>query len=81
LVPQACHDTERHANNRIECDHGRLKARLRPMRGLQRGLIAAVVMRGHVFIQALRRSRYERGVDARSDRLRVAAAFDRLATA
>ena len=36
LLPGVCHDTERYANNRIECDHGRLKARLRPMRGLQR---------------------------------------------
>jgi len=28
------HSTEQYANNRVECDHGRLKARLRPMRGL-----------------------------------------------
>jgi transposase-like protein len=34
LMPDACHDTTQYANNRIECDHGRLKARLRPMRGL-----------------------------------------------
>ena len=27
------HGTDRYANNRIEADHGRLKARLRPMRG------------------------------------------------
>ena len=31
--PAAFHNTEQYANNRIECDHGRLKARLRPMRG------------------------------------------------
>ncbi len=35
LVPTAMHDTERYANNRVEADHGRLKARLRPMRGLK----------------------------------------------
>ena len=29
------HDTEQYANNRVETDHGRLKARLRPMRGLK----------------------------------------------
>ena len=33
LLPDVLHDTTRYANNRIECDHGRLKARLRPMRG------------------------------------------------
>jgi hypothetical protein len=34
LIPAALHVTERYANNRVETDHGRLKARLRPMRGL-----------------------------------------------
>jgi IS6 family transposase len=33
LVPTAMHVTEQFANNRIEADHARLKARLRPMRG------------------------------------------------
>jgi hypothetical protein len=36
LLPAAFHDTELHANNLLETDHGRLKARLRPMRGLNR---------------------------------------------
>jgi hypothetical protein len=35
LIPDAFHNTEMHANNRVECDHGRLKSRLRPMRGLK----------------------------------------------
>jgi transposase-like protein len=35
LVPAACHLTEQYGNNLIEADHGRLKARLRPMRGLK----------------------------------------------
>jgi transposase-like protein len=35
LLPAAWHRTDRYANNHIECDHGRLKARLRPMRGLK----------------------------------------------
>jgi hypothetical protein len=34
-TPGAWHHTERYANNRIESDHGRLKFRLRPMRGLK----------------------------------------------
>ena len=34
LVPGAVHDTTKYANTRVECDHGRLKARLEPMRGL-----------------------------------------------
>jgi transposase-like protein len=36
LLPDALHDTTQYANNRVEADHGRLKARLRPMRGLKR---------------------------------------------
>jgi transposase, IS6 family len=42
LVPAAVHVTEQYANNRIEADHGRLKARIRPMRGLKRLGSAAV---------------------------------------
>ena len=34
LVPSALHTVEQHANNPIQADHGRLKARLRLMRGL-----------------------------------------------
>ena len=41
---------------------------------------ATVVIRGHAFIQNLRRGHYELGVEARHDRLRVAAAFDDPAT-
>ena len=36
LLPEVLHDTTRHANNKIECDHGRLKVRLRPMRDHER---------------------------------------------
>ena len=35
LIPAAFHNTGQYENNRCECDHGRLKARLRPMRGLK----------------------------------------------
>jgi IS6 family transposase len=34
LIPATLHNTERYANNRIEADHGRLKAR--PHRNTQR---------------------------------------------
>jgi hypothetical protein len=61
--------------------HGRLKARLRPTRGLKRDRTASAVIRGHAFIQNLRRGHYELGVNALNQHLRVAAAFDELAEA
>jgi IS6 family transposase len=78
LLPAALHDTTQYANNRVEADHGRLKARLRPMRGLKLDQTARVVIRGHAFIQNLRRGHYEFGVDARPG-FTLAAAFDELA--
>jgi transposase-like protein len=33
LLPTAFHETDAHATNPLETDHGRPKARLRPMRG------------------------------------------------
>ena len=77
LLPAAFHDTTQYANNRVEADHGRLKARLRPMRCLKRDRTASVVIRGHAFIQNLRRGHYKLGVDARPG-LTIAAAFDEL---
>lgn len=47
LLPAACHVMERYANNPIESDHGRLKARLTPMRGLKRLCSARVISAGH----------------------------------
>ena len=64
-------------NSAVEADHGRLKARLRPMRGLKRDRTASIAIRGHAFNQNLRRGHYELGVDARP-RLTLAAAFDEL---
>ena len=81
LLADVLHDTTQYANNRIEWDHGRLKARLRPMRGLRRDRTASTVIRGHAFMQNLRRGHYELGVNARHPRLRVAAAFDELVAA
>ena len=81
VLPVAFHNTAQYANNRVECDHGWLKARLRHMRGLKTDPTARVIIRGHAFMQNLRRGHYELGVDARSPRVRVAAAFDEVAQA
>jgi transposase-like protein len=78
LLPAAYHDTEQYANNRIEADHGRPKSRLRPMRGLKRDHSARAIMRGHAFMQNLRRGHDELGVEAGKHR-RVATAFTELA--
>jgi IS6 family transposase len=81
LIPDAAHNTEQYANDRIECDPGRLKARLRPMRGLKTDRTASGVIRGHAFVQNIRRGHYELGVETRHEQLSVAAAFDELAAA
>src|SRR6266702_3615858 len=78
LLPAARHITEQYANNAIEADHGRLKARLRPMRGLHRLRSARTIAAGHAFVQNLRRGYYELAAgEASCDRVRVA--FDELA--
>jgi transposase-like protein len=79
LLPAAWHRTDRYANNRVEADHGRLKARLRPMRGLKQDRSARVVA-GHGFVQNLRRGHYELAVAEPVSR-RVAVAFNELALA
>jgi transposase-like protein len=80
LLPAARHRTDRYANNRVECDHGRLKARLRPMRGRKQDRNARVIIAGHVFMQNLRRGHYELAVEEPTNR-RVAVAFDELVLA
>jgi transposase-like protein len=80
LVPAAAHLTEQYANNRVESDHARLKARLRPMRGLKRLRSASVIAAGHAFVQNLRRGHYELATDV-SPPLRLATAFSELALA
>jgi IS6 family transposase len=47
LVTAACHVTEQYGNNLIEADHGRLKSRLRAMRGLKQLRCAQVITAGH----------------------------------
>jgi transposase, IS6 family len=69
-----------YANNAVEADHGRLKARLRPMRALKQDHSARVVIAAHAFVQNLRRGNYELAVEAPVNR-RLAVAFDELAVA
>jgi IS6 family transposase len=80
LLPATCHVLEKYANNPIESDHGRLKSRLRPMRGLKQLRCARVITTGHAFIQNIRRGHYELGAEEVVN-LRVLAAFDELALA
>ena len=80
LAPGAWHCTELYANNRMEADHGQLKQRLRPMRGLKTDHGARIIIAGHAFIQNIRRGHYQLGVDE-APILQVMAAFDELALA
>ena len=80
LIPSALHIVEQYANNPIEADHGRLKARLRPMRGLKRHRSARTLAAGHAFVQNLRRSHYELATDVPA-RHRIRTAFDQLTMA
>jgi transposase, IS6 family len=80
LLPVAWHRTERYANNRVEADHGRLRARLRPMRGLKQDASARVIIAGHASVQNLRRGHDELAAEEPVNR-RVAIAFAELAVA
>jgi len=80
LIPSALHTAERHANNPIEADHGRLKARLRPMRGLKRHRSARILAAGHAFVQNLRRGHYDIATDV-PDRGKLRVILDELALA
>jgi len=53
LIPSALHTVERYANNPVEADHGRLKARLRPMRGPKRHRSAQIISAGHASVLEL----------------------------
>jgi transposase-like protein len=80
LLPAAWHRTDRYANNAVEADHGRLKARLRPMRGLKQDHSARIVIAGHAFVQNVRRGHYELAAEEPVNR-RMVVAFDQLALA
>jgi transposase, IS6 family len=78
VIPAALHIVEQYANNPIEADHRRLKARLRPMRGLKRHRSARILAAGHAFMQNLRRGHYDIATGTPS-RHRLRIAFDDLA--
>jgi transposase-like protein len=78
LLPAAWHRTDQYANNRIEADHGVLKSRLRPMRGLKQGRNGRVIIMGHAFLRNIRRGHYELAVEEPTSR-RLAVALAELA--
>ncbi len=78
LLPASLHDVEQYANNAPEADHGRLKSRLRTMRGLKTDASAQLVSFAHAFVQNLRRGHYELAVDVPPKR-RLTEAFAELA--
>jgi transposase-like protein len=80
VLPAAWLRTDRHANDHIEADHGRLRSRLGPMRGPKQDRSAKVVLAGHGFVQNLQRGHYELAVEAPVIR-RVGVAFEELALA
>src|SRR6266545_1020405 len=80
LPPAVWHRTDRYANNGLEADHGRLKARLRPMRGLKQDRSARIVIAGHALAQNVRRGHDELAVEVPATR-RLAVAFAELAIA
>jgi transposase, IS6 family len=73
LAPAARHVLERYPNNSVEADHGRFKARLRPMRGLKTIRSLRTIATGHAFVQNLCRGHYELATELPTrDRLRAA---------
>jgi transposase-like protein len=78
LLPAAWHRTDQYTNNRVEADHGRLKTRLRPMRGLKQDRSLSMIVAGHAFTQNLRHGHYELAVEEPANR-RVAVAVEELA--
>jgi transposase, IS6 family len=80
LVPSALPTVQQYANNPSEADHGRLKARLRPMRGLKRHRPARILAAGHAVVQNLRRGHYHIAAEVPGHH-RLRAAFDDLALA
>ena len=59
LIPSALHTVEQYVNNPIEADHGRLKARLRPRRGLKSHRSVRILAAGHAFVQNVRRGHHK----------------------
>jgi transposase, IS6 family len=78
LVPAARRVLAHYSNNAVDADHGRLKARLRPMRGLKAALSLRTIAARHAFVQNPHRGHDELAVDVPAHD-RVRAAFTELA--
>jgi transposase-like protein len=73
LVPAPRHGFEQYANNRVDADHARLKARLRPSAQSRPSARLRTISAGHAFVQNLRRGHYPTTADLPArDRVRVA---------
>jgi IS6 family transposase len=80
LGPVAWHRSEQYANNRVEADHGRLQARLGPLRGRKQDRSDRVIIAGHALVQNVRRGHDELAAEEPATR-RLVVAFDELAMA
>ena len=80
IIPGVLHRTGRYRTNGIERDHGFLKERLRPMRGLKSVVSAATFARGHALVRNIRRGFY-RVVESVPQRLALAWTWNRLSQA
>ena len=79
-VPGVLHRAGRYRTNGIERDHGFVKERLRPMRGLKSVASAAIFTRGHALMRNIRRRVY-RVIESVPQRLVFAWTWNRLAEA
>jgi len=80
MVPGVLHRTGRYRSNGIERDHGFLKERLRPMRGLKSLTSAATFTRGYALMRNIRRGFY-RVVEAVPQRVAFGWTWSRMAEA
>jgi len=78
-VPGVLHRTGRYRTNGIERDHGFLKERLRPMRGLKSRRSTAVFVVGHALVRNICRGFYR--ITQAPRRLMLAWSWTRLAEA
>jgi len=79
LVPLTPHAFEQHAFDPVESAHGRLRARLGPMR-MKRHRSARIRAAGHAFVQNLHRGHYDIATEVSSLHM-LGLAFDDLALA
>jgi transposase, IS6 family len=78
-VPCVLHRTGRYRTHGVERDHGFLKERLRPMRGLKSSRSAAVFVVGHALVRNICRGFYR--IAQAPKRLMLAWSWTRLAEA